>query len=278
MGRLDWDLNSKTLEHTGIRDNLHSTTQLPYIIFCSGMSRSASSWSYKTCKTLVRLRTPENKIDCGYLNEADTFADAYVSTKMKSGYDALIYFSHVINKRALRMILCGIAKNVYTYRDPRDSIASIMRNKGCKYGPAFDFVHSSLLLFNLFAADQYSLLLPFPETLKDPLGTTAKIADYLDYDLSREQIEKVHLKTQRLAIDRRNEQRRKSAYSALDIEIIDHGLEVLEGEPTDAPAVNNPWRYSALNKNQYADATKRLLNWLIKMNFPTSPVPRWGGN
>ena len=157
MGRLYLDLNSKTLEHTGIRDNLHSTTQLPYIIFCSGMSRSASSWSYKTCKTLVRLRTPENKIDCGYLNEADTFADAYVSTKMKSGYDALIYFSHVINKRALRMILCGIAKNVYTYRDPRDSIASIMRNKGCKYGPAFDFVHSSLLLFNLFAADQYSL-------------------------------------------------------------------------------------------------------------------------
>ncbi len=278
MGHLDWDLNSKTLEHTGIRDNLQSITQLPYIIFCSGMSRSASSWSYKTCQALERLRTPENKIDCGYLNETDTLADAYVSTKMNSGYNTLIYFSHAINKRALRMIICGIAKNVYTYRDPRDSIASIMRNKGSKYGPAFDFVHSSLLLFDLFAADQYSLLLPFPETLKDPLGTTAKIADYLDYDLSREQIEIVHLKTQKLAIDRRNVQRRISAHSASDIEIIDQGLEILKGKPSDAPGVNNPWRYSALNKNQYADATKKLRNWLIKMNFPTSPVPPWEKN
>ena len=278
MDRLDWNLNSNTLGRTPTCDNFLSTTRLPHIIFCSGMSRSASSWSYKTCLILERLRTPENKIDCGYLNEADTFADAYVSTKMKSGYNALVYFSHEINKRALRMILCGVAKNVYTYRDPRDSIASIMRKQGCKYGRAFDFVHSSLLLFDLFAADQYSLLLPFSESLKDPLGTTAKIADYLDYDLSREQIEIVHLKTQKLAIDRRNVQRRISARSASDIEIIDQGLEILKGKPSDAPGVNNPWRYSALNKNQYADATKKLRNWLIKMNFPTSPVPPWEKN
>jgi len=52
----------------------------------------------------------------------------------------------------------------------------------------------------------------------------------------------VHLKTQRLAIDRRNEQRRKSAYSSKDMKIIDQGLQTLYGKPTDAPNIKNPWR------------------------------------
>ena len=131
------------------------------------------------------------------------------------------------------------------------------------------------MAFELFSADNNSLLLPFSETINDPIGTTAKIAAYLDFNLKEDQIENVHLKTQRLAIDRRNYQRRKSAKSSQDMEIIDQGLETLYGKPTDAPNIKNPWRYSSLDKTQYADATKRLRNWLLKMNFSTSPIAPW---
>ena len=58
--------------------------------------------------------------------------------------------------------------------------------------------------------------------------------------LRRTQINDVHLKTQRLAIDRRNDQRRKSAKSSKDIEIIYQGVQTLYGKPTDAPNIKNP--------------------------------------
>ena len=74
----------------------------------------------------------------------------------------------------------------------------------------------------------------------------------------------------------RNEQHRKTAYTSSDIKIIDRGLETLHGGPTDVPKVDNPWRYSALEINQFSDATKRLRKWLIKMGFSTSPIPPWG--
>jgi len=264
------------LQPTGINGCSRSITKVPHIIFCSGMTRSASRWSYETCETLEMLRTPETRIDSGYLGETDGIVDACVSQAMKASYDALVYNSHSFGKRTLRMILCGIAKNVYTYRDPRDSIASIMRISGREYESAFQFVHSSLLLFDLFSADEHSLLLPFSETLNDPIGTTAKIATYLDFNLTKKQIVGVHFKTQKLSIDRRNEQRRKIAYTSSDIKIIDRGLDTLHGGPTDVPKVDNPWRYSALEINQFSDATKRLRKWLIKMGFSTSPIPPWG--
>jgi len=150
-----------------------------------------------------------------------------------------------------------------------------MRKERCEYEPACDFVFSSLMTFELFSVDNNSLILPYSETINDPIGTTAKIANYLDFDLTEEQIENVHLKTQRLAIDRRNEQRRKSAYSSKDMKIIDQGLQTLYGKPTDAPNIKNPWRYSSLNKTQYADATKKLRNWLLKMNYSISPIAPW---
>ena len=125
-------------------------------------------------------------------------------------------------------------------------------------------------MFELFSVDNNSLLLPYSETINDPIGTTAKIANYLDLDLTEDQIENVYLKTQRLAIDRR-----KSAKSSKDIKIIDQGLQTLYGKPTDAPNIKNPWRYSSLNKTQYADATKKLRIWLLKMNYSISPIAPW---
>ena len=251
------------------------------MVFCSGLPRSASRWSQETCYELEKLRTAEDRIDCGYLGEnrisgkKALFVDAFVANAIKKNYGTLIFQSHSFGTRAVQIILSGLAKNVYTYRDPRDSIASIMRKERCEYEPAFDFVYSSLMMFELFSVDNNSLLLPYSETINDPIGTTAKIANYLDFDLTEDQIENVYLKTQRLAIDRRNDQRRKSAKSSKDMKIIDQGLQTLYGKPTDAPNIKNPWRYSSLNKTQYADATKKLRIWLLKMNYLISPIAPW---
>ena len=281
MVGINWHPILQGLEPEKVSFYSNYISKFPYMVFCSGMPRSASRWSQETCEELEKLRTPVDRIDCGYLGEirisgkGALIVDAFVANAIKKNYGALIFQSHSFGARVVQIILSGLAKNVYTYRDPRDSIASIMRKERCEYEPAFDFVYSSLMMFELFSVDNNSLILPYSETINDPIGTTAKIANYLDFDLTEEQIEKVHLKTQRLAIDRRNEQRRKSAYSSKDMKIIDQSLQTLYGKPTDAPNIKNPWRYSSLNKTQYADATKKLRIWLLKINYSMSPIAPW---
>ena len=247
---------------------------ISYVIFCSGMTRSASRWSYETCQELEKLRTPIEEISIGYVDEDASYVDAnLVGIYHRRGTS--IFHSHAFGKRSVRMILAGLAKNVYTYRDPRDSIASSMRITGSDIECVFSNIHTSLVLSNLFFSDGYSLLLPFSDVMDDPIGMTAKIAKYLDFDLAEDKILKIHMKTQKLAIERRNEQRRRTAHSPSDIEVIDRGFKIMNGEATTTPRIDNPWRYSALTENQYAEATKRLIPWLLKMNFPTSTVPPW---
>jgi len=131
------------------------------------------------------------------------------------------------------------------------------------------------MLFNLFVEDTYSLLLLFPDILEKPIQIIATIAEYFDFDLDEDQIQAVHIETQKLAINRRNEQRRRDAISTLDVKMIDGGLDVLNKEVTSAPSVDNQWRYNELTEDQYADATGRLLPRLLKMNFSTSKIPSW---
>ncbi len=246
MVGINWHPILQGLEPEKVSFHLKNLSKFPYMVFCSGMPRSASRWSQETCQELEKLRTPEDRIDCGYLGEnrisgkGALVVDAFVANAIKKNYNSLIFQSHSFGTRVVKLILSGLAKNIYTYRDPRDSIASIMRKDGCEFEPAFDFVYSSLMNFELFCGDNNSLLLPFSETINDPISATTKIANYLNFDLTEDQINDVHLKTQRLAIDRRNDQRRNSAKSSKDIKILDQGLETLYGKPTDAPNIKNP--------------------------------------
>jgi hypothetical protein len=248
---------------------------IPTVIFCSGMTRSASRWSYETCKILERLRTPEDRISVGYLGEHDDYMDACVAAALKAQDGAAIFASHSISQRLVRMVLGGLAKNVYTYRDPRDSIASIMRIDGNGYEPAFDKIYTSLLLFDTFSVDGNSLILAYPEIMDDPIGATTKIAAYLGVDLGRDEIQAVHLATRKSAIERRNIQRRHTAASPPDADRMRRGFESMSGQAASAPNVIYPWRYSVLDGDQYADATTKLRSWLRKMNFSISPIPPW---
>jgi hypothetical protein len=248
---------------------------IPHLTLCSGMTRSASRWSYQTCQELEKTRTPPEKFSKGYLGEKEDVIDSNMARILGTKDGGAVFASHAFSKRALQLIEHGIAKNVYTYRDPRDSIASSMRMDGKGYEFAFTKIHFSLSLFDQFCDDGHSLIIAYSNILSNPIGVTASIAAYLEIKLNEDGINKVHQETERLAIERRNEQRRQTAFTASDIAAIDGGLEVLHGDVASSPNIDNPWRYGELTEDQYADATHRLQPWLSKMNFSSSPIPPW---
>ena len=239
------------------------------------MTRSASRWSYQTSMLLEKYRTPPELISTGYLGEKQDVIDGALVQILNTKIGGAVFASHAFSNRALQLIEYGKAKNVYTYRDPRDSIASSMRIDGKGYQFALTKIQISLCLYDQFYGDGRSLILKFSQILNDPAGTTASIANYLKINLNDTEIYDVHKETEILAIERRNEQRRRSAYSSSDIEAIDGGLGVLQKNDVSLPKVDNPWRYSELSKDDYADATHQLQPWLSKMKFSTSPVPPW---
>ena len=248
---------------------------IPRLIFCSGMTRSASRWSYETCQELEKRQTPADKFSKGYLGENKNFIDSTIAKILTLNDGAAVFASHAFSPRALEIIKHGIAKNIYTHRDPRDSIASSMRMDHEGYAHAFSKIAISLNLFDKFLEDGNSLILAYSNILKKPLAVTAAISEYLEIELTSAELTAINAETQRLAIQRRNEQRRKSATNPDDVKVIDQGLETLHGRTSDAPDVINPWRYSALTETDYIDATRRLRPWLKKMNYSTLEIPPW---
>jgi hypothetical protein len=90
-----------------------------------------------------------------------------------------------------------------------------MDGKGYEF--AFAKIRISLSLFDLFHDDGHSLILTFSEILKYSVATIATIAGYLDININNNEIQSVHMETEELAIERRNEQRRRTAYSQADL-------------------------------------------------------------
>jgi hypothetical protein len=248
---------------------------IPRLIFCSGMTRSASRWSYQTCQELEKSRTPIEEYSVGYLGENEEVIDANIACVLVMSKGAAVFASHLFSPRALEIIQHRLAKNVYTYRDPRDSIASSMRMDNKGYDFAFAKAEFSLSHYDRFSNDGHSLILTYADIVDNPVAVTMRISDYLEMEITVDEIHNIHLVTERLAIKRRNEQRRKTAVNLDDVEAIDQGLEVLLGEIKDAPSVYNPWRYNALTEEQYMNATQRLRPWLEKMNYSTSATPPW---
>ncbi len=99
----------------------------PNVIFCSGMTRSASRWSYQVYLILEKLRTPDKHISRRYLGEDDAHIDESLARALSAKEGAVVFTSHTFGKRSVQMVLKGLAKNLYTYHDPRDSIASSIR-------------------------------------------------------------------------------------------------------------------------------------------------------
>ena len=110
MVGINWHPMLQGLEPEKASFHSKNISKFPYMIFCSGMPRSASRWSQETCEELEKLRTPVDRIDCGYLGEirisgkGALIVDAFVANAIKKNYDTLIFQSHSFGARVVQII------------------------------------------------------------------------------------------------------------------------------------------------------------------------------
>lgn len=101
------------------------------LIFVSGMKRSGSTWSYNVCRYLLENVYGEKRVAKGYVGEGkavegviDSINTTGHNKAVAKNKDASLLKFHYPTDRLVKLVATGRAKNVYTYRNPLDALAS----------------------------------------------------------------------------------------------------------------------------------------------------------
>ena len=155
------------------------------LILCTGMLRSASTWSYNVCRLLLEAQDMEFKGGfVGEGQEVDDFIEQY-----GLDHQHLLLKSHKPGPKSIQYITDGKAYSIYTYRDPRDSLCSGMQFSGVDF--------SSLLIDgvrNLHALNFYqdkSLFVRFDHVKIHPIQEIERISRYLGFAFESSVYEKI---------------------------------------------------------------------------------------
>ncbi|TAF51200.1 MAG: hypothetical protein EAZ61_11175 [Oscillatoriales cyanobacterium] len=158
----------------------------PQIVLCSGMVRSASTWSYNACRSILQF-DPWPTV-AGFFGE-QTQIDQVIAATDRTANNLLIK-AHLPSEATHQAIAQGHIKNIFTYRDPRDSLSSRIRFEACDVQEFQDFfrvlgiVRANLGLMDRYQADGRSLLIPFDRIMDEPAAEIARIAAYLEREIT----------------------------------------------------------------------------------------------
>jgi len=93
-------------------------------VFCAGMPRSGSTWSYNVARQLLSHAFGAQQIDGGYLGEGPP-VDAALEQRLLPNQVRLLKF-HQATRRTLERAEQGRARVIVTYRDPMNAVASLV--------------------------------------------------------------------------------------------------------------------------------------------------------
>jgi hypothetical protein len=156
------------------------------VICCSGIMRSASTWSYNVCRELsLRSQIRGSEVThYGYSNQTDETIREWAAIEKKRGIIVRgVMKAHVIAPGTRRLIARGKIANVFTIRDPRDAMSSMLR-----FGQEKSEKEKSFLLEYFcyvlkqglaFLEDGHSLVIRYEEMVDDPAAKIRAIARYL---------------------------------------------------------------------------------------------------
>lgn len=229
------------------------------IIFCSGMPRSASTWSYNVCRLILDATTKNyNANFFGEQEELDHCLQELLSIEQDT-QDILVK-AHFLGSVALDLVQSSQAKNIYTYRDPRDAISSSLQFIDKPFEKVLEQIAVSLNLYNRYEAFDNSLLIAYDDILQSPKSEINKIATYLNIQPTSELVNQIDQQTNLIA-SRKIIQSLPEDKTRTDSKTLLHSGHIQR-------ASSGYWK-DTLTPAQKLVANSLFESWLIKLGYET---------
>lgn len=158
--------------------------------FCSGLKRSGSTWSFNVSRILLNTRL--GNIHAGYVGEGEA-VDSFLSNAPK-GEPILLKF-HYPTPNTIGIVKKGLAKNLYTIRNPLDAIASEMEFFKAPFELALTNIHAGLKLMDEWKSFPGTLFIDFSDLSLNPCLEIKKIADHFELNITDSDIHEIDTKT-----------------------------------------------------------------------------------
>jgi hypothetical protein len=145
------------------------------LVFCNGMPRSASTWSYNVAVGLLRQAT-SGEVFGGYDENLHRFLRGLPASAAHA-----VLKCHSLDATGTGIAQLGGARVVYTWRNLADATASFMTMFGLSFDRAIAVMSSSLDLYRRHRRNG-ALILGYRAIMEHPEGSVRKVAAYLGLD------------------------------------------------------------------------------------------------
>tara|TARA_B110000438_G_scaffold36324_1_gene36078 strand:+ start:2815 stop:3852 length:1038 start_codon:yes stop_codon:yes gene_type:complete len=154
-------------------------------VLCTGMFRSASTWSFNICKTILSNK----QTLCSEFNQS---VQTVYSEKVNS-YDNILLKCHNIDGFGMSLIKNNSVKVIHTYREPLAAISSGLQTfKDLEFENIIVQVKIGLELMEVIRKCDNVLTINYDEIINNPKNVIKKISTHLGYDLKNEDIQNIN--------------------------------------------------------------------------------------
>jgi Sulfotransferase domain len=160
------------------------------IVLCNGMPRSASTWSFNVCRLLLKDLRPDATLYGRYHENL-----AEVIDPLCGSYDHVVLKCHTLDQRGRELCRSGVARAIYTHRDPFDAIHSAMVMFRHTFDDALESIRRSLELYEFHRSTGEAHIVSYDAIVRKPQKAIADVAAYLDLDAAPEVIGRVAVET-----------------------------------------------------------------------------------
>jgi hypothetical protein len=144
------------------------------LVFCDGMPRSASTWSFNVVMQLLRRLHAGERVHGGYGENVAEFLAGAPPTMSH-----VVLKCHTLDIVGRVLAQTNAAKVVYTWRTVPDALASFMTMFGYEFDHALNMMHQSLELYQFHLKDGNAVMLGYREITEQPLAAIERISNYL---------------------------------------------------------------------------------------------------
>ncbi len=228
-------------------------------VFCSGMPRSGSTCVYNIARLLLNECYKDTTIYSDYVGEGKP-VDETIKAYFNKGVIFLIKFHRALQSElAFPMVETGLAKNIYTSRNPMNAAYSVHDFFKIPFKKAVNSIELSLEDQSEWVKRPNSLFIDFPEINADLLSVIRKVAKHLGLSPSEHTLKKIaeevsyeNMKKKAESLNENSEQLHKQFHH--DKETLLH----IEHAPQNQ---KRNWRES-LSQEQIEYAQERFKPWL----------------